>query len=174
MQAGCEVKASLRHGAGRAPSLPCLLQGAPSPPCFPQRDQGPPDPLPVGTAGRAGQEGAGRGSRQPHPSWAGQAPLTPTHQVLPKHGQAEVSGQRGEEGADAREQLLEARGARDEVAEGADAEDAVRVRADDVVVAGGQVVCLHQLRGQKGSRGRDRGTAFWVVPSRPGRTFTGK
>lgn len=41
--------------------------------------------------------------------------------------------------------------------------------ADDVVVAGGQVVGLHQLRGQKGV------TSFWVVPpplpagtSRPG------
>lgn len=30
--------------------------------------------------------------------------------------------------------------------------------ADDVVVAGGQVVGLHQLRGQKGV------TSFWVVP----------
>lgn len=105
-------------------------------------------------------------SREPHPSRAsggsrsraGQAPLTATHQVLPEQGQAEVSGQRGEVGADAREQLLEARGARDEVAEGADAENAVGVRADDVVVAGGQVVSLHQLRGQKESRERDGGT----------------
>lgn len=32
------------------------------------------------------------------------------------------------------------------------------VGADDVVVAGGQVVGLHQLRGQKGV------TSFWVVP----------
>lgn len=104
---------------------------------------------------------------EPQPSWAGQAPLTPTHQVLPKHGQAEIPGQRGERGADAREQLLEARGARDEVAEGTDAEDAVGVRADDVVVTGGQVVCLHQLRGQKESRERDGGTSFWVVPPCP-------
>lgn len=110
----------------------------------------------------------GRDLGQPQPSWAGQAPLTPAHQVLPKHGQAEISGQRGEEGVDAREQLLEARGTRDEVAEGADAEDAVGVRADDVVVAGGQVVCLHQLRGQKESRERDGGTFFWVLPPRPG------
>jgi len=80
-------------------------------------------------------------------------PLTPAHQVLPEDGQAEVAGQGGEEGPDAREHLGEARRARDEVAEGADAEDAVRVGADDVVVAGGQVVRLHQLRGQHGIAG---------------------
>lgn len=99
-----------------------------------------------------GTRGWEQGCRPPTPT-----PLTSTHKVLPEEGQTKVSSQRGEEGPDAWEQLGEAGGAGDEIAEGADAENAVGVGTNDVVVARGQVVCLHQLQGQRavGTEGPD-------------------
>lgn len=66
--------------------------------------------------------------------------LTSRHEVVPKDGQAEVSRQRCQGGLDAWEFLREPRGLCPEVAESAEAEDAVRVVAKYVVPAGQQVV----------------------------------
>lgn len=146
----CRMQTRCTKVAGKA----CTGAGSLSP--CPARSLG---AQPLGTAGdqRSWLE-AGMQAPDPHPD---PAPLTPTHEVLPEEGQAEVASQCGEEGPDAWEQLREAGGAGDEVAEGADAEDAVGVGTNDVVVAGGQVVCLHQLQGQRavGTEGTDR--ALW-------------